>query len=420
MAAWMLLLLVSSVTLADGPDHQHGSGLLGSLHDRDTLTNGWFGLGEKLQEKGITLSLSLTQIYQLNLAGGMSTHRRSGRWAGSYDLELELDLEKIINLPGGSIYISAEGSWSDGLDASSVGSVFGVNADAAGGRSIDVTQFYYEQSLLGDKLRVRVGKLDLSGGFECRGCPVAFDGNAYANDQTGQFLNGALVNNPTIPFPGLGMGAVIYVEPMEWLYAAVGTADAQADGRETGFMTAFHDADYFFSIFEMGVVPELPSAQGPLVGTYRVGFWHDPQPKDPHNGSNAKRDDVGFYLSFDQAVWKENADADDGQGVGLFARYGFAHSDVNEVKCFWSVGGQYQGVIPTRDDDVLALGVAQGKLVEAAGYTKHHETVMELYYNAAVTPWLNIGPSVQYIWNPGGDTSVSDAVVVGVRAQMSF
>ncbi|KKM06335.1 hypothetical protein LCGC14_1745050, partial [marine sediment metagenome] len=42
MAAWMLLLLVSSVTLADGPDHQHGSGLLGSLHDRDTLTNGWF------------------------------------------------------------------------------------------------------------------------------------------------------------------------------------------------------------------------------------------------------------------------------------------------------------------------------------------------------------------------------------------
>ena len=43
----------------------------------------------------------------------------------------------------------------------------------------------------------RFGKLDITGGFECRGCPVAFDGSAFANDPSGQFLNGALANNPT-------------------------------------------------------------------------------------------------------------------------------------------------------------------------------------------------------------------------------
>jgi carbohydrate-selective porin OprB len=33
---------------------------------------------------------------------------------------------------------------------------------------------------------------------------------------------------------------------------------------------------------------------------------------------------------------------------------------------------------------------------------------------------LNVSPSIQYIANPGGDETVRDAVVLGVRAQMSF
>jgi porin len=106
--------------------------------------------------------------------------------------------------------------------------------------------------------------------------------------------------------------------------------------------------------------------------------------------------------------------------LGVFARYGYAHDDVNEIQCFWSVGGQYQGLIPNRDDDVLGFGVAQGRLVEDAGFTRDHETAMELYYNAAITPWLNVSPSLQYIFNPGGDSSVDDAVVIGVRAQLSL
>ena len=116
-----------------------------------------------------------------------------------------------------------------------------------------------------------------------------------------------------------------------------GVADAQADARETGFKTTFHNEDYFFSIFETGVVPRIPSAKGPLQGTYRVGFWYDPQPKDKHNGGT-KHDDMGFYLSFDQMVLKENTDEDDSQGLGLFARYGWADKDVSEIKCFWSTG----------------------------------------------------------------------------------
>jgi len=388
-----------------------------SLTARESLTDNWFTLGRKLEEEGITVGLSLTQVYQLNLEGGLATHRHAGRYAGSYDLEGEFDLEKLLKIPGALLYALAEGSWSAGLNDSSIGSLLGVNDDAAGDEAIVLTELWYGQKFLDGKLRVRIGKIDLTGGFECRGCPVAFDGSSYANDETTQFLSSALVNNPTIPFPDNGLGAAVYLEPVAGFYVSAGAADAQADARETGFRTAFHGADRFFGIFETGFAVDV--AKG-LPGAYRLGLWYDPQPKDRFTGGT-KRDDVGLYLSCCQRLLKENADAEDTQGLGVFARFGCADSDVNEINAFWSVGGQYQGLLPGRDDDVLGLGVAQGLLSrDAEAGRASQETIIELYYSAAVTGWLSVSGHLQYVNNPGGTNEVDDAVVVGVRAQISF
>lgn len=422
MIAWLAVLGMGSLCWAqDAEKAEVAREANASLLHGQTLTHDWFGLGEKLAAQGVSVGLSLTQAYQINLDGGLATHRRAGRYTGSYDAEIDFDLEKLMNVKGARVFLHAEGSWSDGLDASSMGSVggFEINADAGGDRSIDLTEFYYEQTLLDGALIVRIGKLDLTGGFECRGCPVAFDGNAFANDETTQFLNAALVNNPAIPMPDNGLAAIIYAQPLEWWYISAGVADAQADARETGFNTTFHDEDYFLSIFETGIAPRISSPKGPLQGAYRAGFWYDPQDKEKHNGG-VKRDDMGFYLSFDQMVLKENDKEDDVQGLGLFARYGWADKDVSEIKCFWSMGAQYQGLMPTREDDVLGFGVAQGRLVKDAGFTEDQGSAMELYYNAQITPWLSVSPSVQYIFNPGGDSSVDDAVVLAFRVQMAF
>ena len=395
----------------------------GSIWEQETLTNGFWGLNDQLADSGIEVGFGLTQIYQTNLRGGLSKHRRAGRYTGSYDLEVGADLQKLLGIEGGTLYIHTEGSWSKtDFDATSVGSVFGINGDFAGRRSMDITELWYEQTMLGDTLRLRVGKLDITGGFECRGCPVSFDGSAYANDETAQFLNGALVNNSTIPFPDKGLGAILYWNPIEWWYASVGVVDAQADARETGFRTAFHKEDYFFYVFETGVAPQLDSANGPLQGAYRVGLWNDPQPKANADAAKERRDDVGFYLSCDQMLIKENAEPEDIQGLGTFFRYGYANSERNDIVNYWSLGFQYQGLIDGRDDDVLGVGYAQGVFSNKADttFTDDYESVLEVYYNAQVTPWLSISPSVQYVANPGGDDTVSDAVVFGVRAQMTF
>ncbi len=378
------------------------------------------------------MAFSLTQIYQINLksAGGGTTftHRRRGRWPGSWDFEVTTDLEKLVKLRGASLYAHVEGSWSEGLDDSSVGSLMGINRDAAGYETVALTELYWEQHFFHDKLAFRIGKLDMTfpSRFECGGCPVSFDGNAFANTEVTQFINASLVNNPTIPFPDKGLAIVGHVKPVDWWYVGAGIADAQGDAREAGFNTAFHEEAWTFSIVETGVVSKIPSRNGPMTGAYRVGFWFDPQDKDNQllrldgRPVNSTSHDCGFYISVDQTILKENNDPDDDQGVGLFGRYGLADSRYNEISSFWSVGGQYKGLIPRRDNDVIGVGVGQGTVARDAGHTAYGESVIETYYSCEITPWLYVTPSVQYVWYPGAERMNKDAVVISVRLQFSF
>ncbi|MHC4541639.1 MAG: carbohydrate porin, partial [Planctomycetota bacterium] len=136
------------------------------IWNRETLTNGFGGLADKLADSGIEIGLSMTNIYQANIRGGLDTHGRKGRHTGSYDLEIGADLEKLWGIEGGSLLAHAEGSWSrSDTDTESVGSVFGINADAGGRRAMDLTELWYEQAMFDDTLRLRLGKMDITGGF---------------------------------------------------------------------------------------------------------------------------------------------------------------------------------------------------------------------------------------------------------------
>ncbi len=384
-----------------------------SLIDRENL------FGYNLESSGIDLGLSTTHVFQSNVRGGLSTHNHKGRYSGRYDVELTFDGQKILGLENSMFYTHARGSWKHegGIDPLSVGSYFGVNTNAYGNRSLDIVEFWYQQGFADDTLLLRVGKIDLTGGFECKGCYVSFDSSSYANDETSQFMNGALVNNPTIPFPDEGLGVVAFYNPVEWWYISAGISDAQADFRETGFRTAFHKEDYFFSIAETGVVTEIDSARGPMQGAYRFGMWYDPQPKANSDAQRLYRDDRGFYLSFDQMLYRENPE--DTQGFGMFFRYGYAPSKTNDLTNFVSAGFQYQGLFEGRDNDVLGFGFAKGFISDQANitYTQDAESVYEIYYNAQVTDNVSVTPSLQYVTHPGA-VNTDNATIMALRVHL--
>ncbi len=382
------------------------------------LTGDWGGVRTALENVGLEFTLELNSVYQQNFHGGARTHRGHDI-TGRVDTQLKLSTEPMGLWKGGTVYVFAESGWNNAIDEQ-VGDYFGVNGAALGDEEIRVRELWYEQTFLEEKIRVKFGKYDPA---------VDIDTNAYANYEVTQFLNSGLVNTGNIPFPDFGVGGVLTVQPTEWAYLTLVMADAQADGNQTGLNTAFHDEDWFFYDLELGYTPVWETSWGKLPGGYRFGMWYDPQPKeeffdDPDGRRRTipvKRDDTGFYFNMDQMVWKEKPQDDgDLQGLGMFFRYGFAHGDVNEIENFWSIGCQYQGLVPTRDNDVLAFGFAQGimsrQLNELTDLDR--ESVYEWYYNIEVFPWCHISPDLQYIVNPGGDGR--DAFVAGLRMQMTF
>ena len=83
---------------------------------------------------------------------------------------------------------------------------------------MDVKQLFYERALFDGVLTLTIGKIDFTGVFDC---------SAYADDECTQFLNAALVDNPTIPFPEYSLGAVLIGNLTESWYIMGGVADAQ-------------------------------------------------------------------------------------------------------------------------------------------------------------------------------------------------
>lgn len=386
------------------------------------LLGTWGGVRPELEKAGFSVLPILIGGYTHNMHGGLNTENAHDI-PGVAQYNFEFDFDKMKLIPGGSFFIRGLQSWNDGVrDETGSLSTPATTWGSSGDNEILVDKWWWRQRFLDDRVEIRLGKLlniiDL------------FDSNAYGGNQYSRFANSWLVWNPTIPTTK-GLGAFVKTWPTDWLYLQAGAMDPDARATRTGFDTGFHGPCHFRGFWEFGLTPKWPSAKGAMPGNYRFGWWYDPQTKtvfrDSLGGARFPRfhsGDVGFYANFDQLVWKENADAKDKQGLGIFGRYGYAHGAYNRLEHFWSIGTQYEGLVPTRDKDVLGFGVAQGimsrQFRSEINSRADRETAYELYYNIEVTPWLQIAPDVQVITNPGGGKDGRDCVVGGLRLRILF
>ncbi|UCE59529.1 MAG: carbohydrate porin [Phycisphaerales bacterium] len=389
------------------------------------LTGDWGGARTSLEDSGIKISLVYNQQYMVNMRGGLET-KNGNDFAGSYELSVVLDFDKMGLIPGGSFFIRpAKGTWggeASDFDKEKIGGLFKTNGDAGTEEPVYVDKWWYRQRLSDDRIEFRVGRIDTKKDL--------FDRNKIAGSEDIQFMNAALVADPTIPHKH-GLGIYANTWPTDWLWVRAAIVDPEARARRTGFDTGFHGEDRVRGFLEVGLAPRFDSANGKLLGHYHLGAWYRPHPKAEYRNDlggllapRSRSGDVGFYFGCDQLVWKENAEPKDKQGLSMFARYGYAHDDVNRIEHFWSIGGQYRGVFEGRDKDVLGLGVAQAILSDQYGDEVHdgadRETVYELYYAYQLTPWCVFTPDLQFVTNPGGDQDDRDAIVAGLRFRVTF
>jgi porin len=141
------------------------------------------------------------------------------------------------------------------------------------------------------------------------------------------------------------------------------------------------------------------------------------------------------YYNFDQYLWSPAGAPD--RGIGVFFRFGASDGVANPIKYVYNVGIGAKGLVPGRPCDNFGIGWARTELSgnfvpllrQQLRLGLGHEDAIELYYNAALTPWLNAALDLQIIDQAldkrldASSNALRDlhtAVVLGLRVYARF
>jgi len=339
---------------------------------------------------GLEISAGITGVLQ-GTSNADDVSPEGDVWDGSYSVDLSLGLPVGDS---GKFFVSFEAGEGEGV-VDELSLLSGVNCDAVGGDgAARVAEAWYEHYLADGKLTFTVGKLDPT---------VYFDTNAYANDETTQFLADMFVNNPAFACPGYTPGVRFAIKPSELFEINLGYFDADEDWENI--------FDEEFGVAEIAFYPVIAGRQG----GYRLYYWYRDEELAKWDGGTEEAE--GFGVSFDQEITDK---------VGVFARLGWQDEDLYESDFSWSAGLQASSLIPGRENDTLGFAMGSlhlsdewensGSAPEDTGDEMH----FELYYNIFVNEYVAFTPDIQYIINPTGDDEADSITVFGTRLQVGF
>lgn len=381
------------------------------------LGMGWYGVAAAHEEGEGDEDGHLIhhQVDGLHVDGGLTWFLQGtdglARDTAALTYSFDLGLEAAIGRHGKAV-VALEGGEGTGVD-DTVGSLSAVNYDAffsdltttVGGTTNvvvpSISQAYYE----GDyhNLVVSVGKLDVHS---------MYDENAYANDETDQFMSAIFTRTPGTGYAELDY---YYAPGLVAQFAASDRLDVTlgvANGNESGFQNVF---DRLYSVAQINIKPGFID----LDGNYRFYYIHDGRHyTDIRDGSNTAN--TAWGLSFDQAL---------PGGTGLFARYSRQDDTIveNTVKSTWSLGALFSGSAWGRDEDTIGIGYGSigvntdPAALAAAGITSpDDETHLETFYKYTFSDHFTLTADLQRVKNSGGSSAADAVTVAGLRGQMNF
>ena len=121
----------------------------------------WFGLRPAMADAGVTIKPWIIVDWSQNWHGGVNTQGSAFRHLFGGDITL--DAEKVFEIPGGTLFAQYQNQNGDNgsLDTGDFQIYSNIDAD---GRS-QVSELWYEQRLLDDRLRIKIGKVDANTEF---------------------------------------------------------------------------------------------------------------------------------------------------------------------------------------------------------------------------------------------------------------
>jgi porin len=404
------------------------------------LFGDWGGIRTDLGKLGIDVLFGYTSESAGNVSGGK---QRDLGYADQRALEVDIDWQKLAGITGFASHFlvvdragsnASEGFGDNLLPAQEI---FG----AGGNVLVHLVYIYGEETLLH-------GALDISAGY----FPVGT--NFAASPLNCNFMQNVLCGNPKelsggdlgfSAWPDATLGGQVRVKPTPSTYIQVGLF-----GRDpflysnpqdrTGFNIDVSQYDGVEVPVEIAWEPSFGPAH--LVGHYKLGVGYDSAPVEkflsevPGQQPSDARNAVQFWALADQMLVRHGK----GDTAGLIGLAGYIHSDpdtnVYHNEAF--VGMVDQGFWPARPEDTVGLLFAwvavSGQLTQAeqeeqefglpfsndATGVQRNEEVLEANYDIHVYRGVNLMPDFQYVIHPNAQTSLGNAIVLGLKANVNF
>jgi porin len=432
VALWLGSLGLATLPCSPAPAQPSTGLALGDWLNQDTMTGNWGGVRTRLDDAGIGLRGHHTTESAYNPTGGRFA---AGRYTQQFDFGADLDLDRLVGVPGGKVLITFTDRSGRSLSADALGNGrFAVQEVFGGGRILRLVELHYQQELLDKRLLLDIGWAPIGGSFGTSRAYCAFQNLATCGTLQ--------LNNPNWHnWPFSQWGGRVRFQPNGEYYVSTGVYQANPRNATEGLDLAFAGSGVIVPV-ELGWLPS--QGLGGMPGEYKLGGYYDSSrtpdvfldisgssagltgnPFAQHNGR------WGVYALATQMIYRETSEGK--RGLSLFGM-ATASDRQTETFRFFYMGAFYQGTFAHRDDDFVSLLFAHGsyndrltrfqedrnKIAPGAVGIQKYESVVELDYGIAVAPWLQVRPNLQYVVRPGGTGKVRDAFVIGLYTRITF
>jgi porin len=441
------------------------SGFFTGLWRRPTLLGDMGGLRNLLGEAGVTLNLTDQSEVLGNATGG---RKRGATYDALTTLTLQMDTQKAFGWEGGTFNVSALQ-----IRGRNLSQYYLNNLQTASGIEAQPTtrlwEAWYQQAFLDGRFDVKLGQQSIDQEFmvsagsglfinTMMGWPMVpsvdlyAGGPAYPLSSLGVRFRGQPMDNVTV------LAGVFQDNPPGGPFADDSQLRSSARwGGNASFRTGalfIAEIQYALNQPAAGQMDDGSKTSG-LPGTYKLGAWYDtaafPDARldssgvafaDPASTGNPKmrRGNFSVYGVVDQMVWRPSDDS--ARAVGVFARVMGTPGDRNLVDFSVNTGITLKAPLPGRDNDQFGIGYGFARISPSARNAdrataffgggpypiRSSESFIEVTYQAAVTPWLQVQPDFQYVFLPSGGVlnpdipgkRIGNEAIFGVKAAITF
>jgi porin len=426
------------------------------LFEQEKLTGDWGGTRKALKDAGIDLEVNNTSEMLSNPVGGI---KQATIYQGLVASTLTVDLEKLANWPGASLYVEGYQISGRGLSRNAIGNLLAVSTIEAL-PSTRLLDLWFQQEFLERKVSFRIGQIAFDDEFYISQYSAIFINSTFGCPDT--FSNDLPSGGPCYPFAV--PGARLRVAPTSNLTLSAAVFNGNPAPPGPGDPQVRNSSGTNFLIGEGGFMPIVEVAysfdEEPIsslqLSDVKVGAWyHTAEFPDFRRDSSGRSladpasngipamhgSNFGAYLVLDKMLWRRPDTAT--QGLAAFLRLGYAPPDRNLFSFEVDAGLTFKGLFPNRELDVLGAGAAFGRIGYArrldrdeilftgtGGTIRDYEAVFELTYQAPITRWWTLQPDLQLVFHPGAHIAlpppapptrpIPNALVLGLRSTITF